>query len=177
MLRTVADISYELTYKKVKNINLRIRSDLTIAVSANKHVPFYIIDEFVLSKTDWIKAAQARISTKIKEEIPFEDKWTNEECLNLFSEISDRIYPIFKNTLKTKPVLKVRIMKSRWGVCHYSKNYILLNKKLMAKPYKAIEYVIMHEYVHFLHHNHQKSFHDTMKSLMPDYKERSKLLK
>ena len=47
-------IKYDLQYKKVKNINLRIKPGGTIHVSANKLVPQNIIDEFIISKADFI---------------------------------------------------------------------------------------------------------------------------
>ena len=47
-------IQYELTYKKVKNINLRIKPDGTVFVSASKRVAQNIIDDFMISKADFI---------------------------------------------------------------------------------------------------------------------------
>ena len=53
MIKTVflnfEKLEYELEYKKVKNINLRIRSDGSIYVSANKYVSQKRIEEFILS--------------------------------------------------------------------------------------------------------------------------------
>ena len=50
-------IKYDLEYKKVKNINLRIKSDCSVCVSANKRVPQKVIDEFIISKVDFILRA------------------------------------------------------------------------------------------------------------------------
>lgn len=55
-------ISYELTYKRVKNINLRIKSDCTISVSAGRSVPVAMIDNFVLSKGQFILDALKKYS-------------------------------------------------------------------------------------------------------------------
>lgn len=51
------EISYNLTIKKVKNINLRIKSDKTVNVSANTRVSQKVIDEFLISKADYILKA------------------------------------------------------------------------------------------------------------------------
>ncbi len=48
--RTAAQIEYWLSYKKIKKINLRIRKDLTVAVSLPKGVPLIISDDFVVVK-------------------------------------------------------------------------------------------------------------------------------
>ena len=57
-------ISYVLTRKRVRNLNLRIRRDGSVAVSAPALVSLAQIDTFVLSKAPMILAAQARISVQ-----------------------------------------------------------------------------------------------------------------
>ncbi len=47
-------IFYELQYKDVKNINLRIKSSKSIFVSANSSISQEVINEFLLSKTEYI---------------------------------------------------------------------------------------------------------------------------
>ena len=68
-------------------------------------------------------------------------------------------------------------MKSRWGSCNPGKRVITLNKRLLSYPPEALEYVVLHEYVHFLHPNHQKGFYELLGRLMPDYAQRRALLK
>ena len=53
---------YELTYKRVKNLNLRIRSDGSIAVSAPLGVPLDRIDAFVSAERELILRTRARIA-------------------------------------------------------------------------------------------------------------------
>ncbi len=61
-------ITFLLVRKKVKNVNLRIRSDSSIMVSANKNVPFEFIEQFVKSKAPWIlKKIECRESRLNKE--------------------------------------------------------------------------------------------------------------
>ena len=52
-------IEYELQWKDVKNINLRIKSDRTIFVSANTRISERIIEEFIESKSEYILKALA----------------------------------------------------------------------------------------------------------------------
>lgn len=173
MIRQVGDIDYTLTQKPVKNINLRVRRDGTVCVSANRRVPLTAVDAFVREKAAWIEAARRRAAER---EAP-ESALSEAACLALFEAVSDRIYPAFAAYLPHKPQIRVKKLKSCWGVCHYTKGYITLNSALAAKPPAAVEYVILHEYVHFLEHDHQKGFHAWMARLMPDYKERRKLLR
>lgn len=53
-------ICYVLTRKNVKNINLRVRPDGTVHLSANPHVPIEVIEQFLARKAPWIQSAQRR---------------------------------------------------------------------------------------------------------------------
>lgn len=174
--RRAGGIPYTLTYKKVRNINLRIGRDGSVLLSAPRHVPAAEIDRFVCSRGEWIAAAQQRMQQRLQkalEPVPFSDT----QCLEIFTQISDRFYPLFSSVIPEKPVIRVRLMKSRWGSCCPSKRTITLNKRLLCYPQEAAEYVVLHEYVHFLHPDHQKGFYQTLSRLMPDYARRRALLK
>ena len=165
--------SYQLTRKRnMKRIVLRVK-DGVVSVSAPPRVPKREIDKFVKSKQAWIEKELARPTPPKQELKHFDDA----DCLNKFNKIADDVYQLVEHKLPKKPELRVKNYKSRWGACFYKRGYIILNKQLYDKPIPAIEQVILHEYVHFLHPNHSKRFHKTMHELMPDYKERKKLLK
>jgi len=53
--------------------------------------------------------------------------------------------------------LALKNIKSRWGSCSM-KNNINLSIHLMRLPDHLINYVILHELVHTVHHNHSKLF-------------------
>lgn len=57
-------IEYEIERKDVKNINLRVKSDCTVAVSANNSVPKSVIDDFVYQNADRILRAIRKINRK-----------------------------------------------------------------------------------------------------------------
>ncbi len=100
----------------------------------------------------------------------------NEKCKEYFEEIVNETYPIFKKYDIISPNIKMRSMTSRWGSCIPSKNQITLNKKLIEVPRNSIEYVVLHEFSHFIHPNHSKKFYDFVTMLMPDWKERKRIL-
>ena len=54
------EVEYELIRKKVKNINLRIRSDMSITVSAATSVQIQVIERFLHSRADFICRALDR---------------------------------------------------------------------------------------------------------------------
>ena len=170
-------IEYTLTRKRVKNINMRIAPDGTVSVSAPRLCPVERISHFVSDKADWIEKARARYAEKALE-TAMPCRFTHDEAMQIFTEISDIYYPLFAGLLGfEKPVIKVRLMKTRWGSCIPSKRQITFNQRLAEKPRAAIEYVVLHEYAHFAQCNHSPAFWGVVAAYMPDYKQRERLLK
>ncbi len=171
------ELKYTLTKKRIKNINLRINKNGDVYVSAPLRCTVKEVESFLLSKSSWIEKTQAKMLYTQQSTIVIDKARTN-EAQALFEDISMQIFPLFSEVLnKELPKIKVRNMKSRWGVCHISKKYITLNLQLLSKPHKCIEYVVLHEYAHFVQPNHSKKFWDIVQIHMPDYKEWRKALK
>ena len=61
-------------------------------------------------------------------------------------------------------------VSSIWGSCS-RKNNLNFNRKLIMAPHQVVDYVVIHEVCHLVHHNHRKIFWDLVKSLEPNYKE------
>ena len=103
-------------------------------------------------------------------------KWISAKQVEVFLEICKEIYPLFQPYGVKYPLVKIRTMKSRWGSCQPQKGIITLNAKMIAAPREAIEYVVLHEFAHFIHPNHSKDFYGLVEKLMPDWKERREML-
>ena len=58
--RAAGGIAYTLTRRRVRNINLRVRADGSVAASASARVPAAYVDAFVAARADWVRAAQQR---------------------------------------------------------------------------------------------------------------------
>ena len=54
-------IEYELTIKRVKNINMRVHKDGSVHVSANAYVPDHRIDAFVIENMPFIERARFKL--------------------------------------------------------------------------------------------------------------------
>lgn len=65
--------------------------------------------------------------------------------------------------------LQIRDYKSRWACCTGDNN-LKFGYKLMMLPEQLVDYVIIHELCHTLHHNHSKSFWMLVKKFVPDLK-------
>jgi predicted metal-dependent hydrolase len=212
--------------KNVKNINLRIRSDCTVAVSANNAVPTSVIEEFLRKKTNYILTAIDTYRERAKYALTEHNymagesfrylgkelrlkliqgknsvtsdgvylyltvpdvqnagnkemqitRWYDQQCRVLFLELIDELYPVFRKYGVPSPALALRNMTSRWGSCQPKRRMITLNKILIEAPRNCIEYVVMHEFIHFLHPNHSKKFYDLLSALVPDWRERKNTL-
>ena len=103
-------------------------------------------------------------------------KYLDRQCKTVFGEIVDEMYPVFQKYGVAPPILRIRNMDTRWGSCLPGKGIITLNKRLLEAPRNCIEYVVMHEFCHFIHPNHSKHFYDFLSMLMPDWKERKRIL-
>ena len=123
-----------------------------------------------------------------KQQVTIEDKKIlaiNEEVFNKWLNIY--IYDIFFNHLihlhskfdKTVPYpdLKIRKMKTRWGVCNIKNKSITLNLDLFHYDIECLDYVIIHELSHFLVQNHSKDFWKVVEKFCPNYKEIRKKLR
>ena len=173
----LGSLTYTLTRKRVKNINLRVRRDGSVAVSAPLRCPQGRIDAFLQEKLPWICAAQAKAKAAEPQYL-VPCSISPQDALALFTQVSDEIFPLFADLLRgQRPILKVRNMKTRWGVCKVSARQITFALRLAEKPRAAIEYVVLHEYAHFAVPNHSAAFWAVVARYMPDYKLRKALLR
>jgi len=63
----------------------------------------------------------------------------------------------------------IKCMDKRWGSCT-PKGKIILNVELIKAPKGCIEYVILHELCHLVHHNHSAAFFELQTKEMTDWR-------
>ncbi len=64
----------------------------------------------------------------------------------------------------------IRKMKTKWGSCTPDLGTIRFNLELAKKPAECLEYVVVHELVHFLEPSHNKRFIAFMDFFMPKWR-------
>lgn len=166
---------YELTYKQVKNINLRIKKDGTVHVSANQFVPISVVEEFIVSKKDFILKA----INKFKHENSIEQTqyFNEEEIKQVILKICADVYPYFAKRGVGYPEIRFRKMVSCWGNCKVQKGILTFNTNLMYAPLDCVRYVVLHEFTHFLQSNHSKLFYNELEKVCPEWKKLRESLK
>lgn len=64
----------------------------------------------------------------------------------------------------------IKHMRTKWGACNTEEKRIWLNLELAKKPLICIEYIIVHELVHFLERHHNDKFVKYMDLFMPKWR-------
>jgi len=102
--------------------------------------------------------------------------WWRKKAFEVYEESVRKLYPIIKKHDINKPVLLIKKMKTLWGSSRPHKGTITINMYLLKAKRPCIEYVILHEIIHFLISHHNQKFYDLLTLYMPDWKERKKNL-
>ncbi|MED1489729.1 SprT family zinc-dependent metalloprotease [Bacillus smithii] len=220
-------IDFVVKRKKVKNVNLNIKPDMTIEVTANDRVPLDFICDFVKTKGAWIlknvktfkdvqpyrqsereyvsgetfkylgKQYRLRVMQEEEEKVKYFrgfiylyvkdtenvnrkakliDEWYREKAQKTFHESLAKMFPLVQKYGVDKPNIDLRSMKARWGSALTEKNTILLNTDLIKAPKYCIDYVVLHELIHFKYNDHSDNFYKMLYSLMPDWEKRKAIL-
>ena len=221
-------VKYDLVRKKVKNINLRIKPDGKMTLSASPRVSQKVLEDFLRSKADFILKALAKYEAMAKNapksssyadgdtvrvlgcdvclrviagdkntaecdgenltltvKDPTDtalkkkavDAWLEQTCRDTVKSVCDRVYPTFQRLGVKYPEIKFRRMKTMWGNCRAASGILTFNYALVHVPISCIEYVVMHEFTHFLEANHSKRFYAHLSAFMPDHEKRRQTLK
>ena len=85
-----------------------------------------------------------------------------------FYTIAQPLIEKFKKYKVEPSSIVLREMPKRWGSCT-PKGKIILNPELIKAPKGCIEYVIIHELCHLIHHDHTQKFIDLQTKEMRDW--------
>lgn len=221
-------IDFSIKRKKVKNVNLHVKPDMTIEVTASERVPIEFIMDFVKSKGSWIlknvgnfkdvqplrqsereyvsgetfkylgKQYRLRVqkttdvdkvkyfrgfiylyvkdTDNVDRKAKLMEEWYRKRANIIFNESLEKMYSLIQKYGVEKPNIDVRLMKARWGSALIDNNTILLNSELIKAPKYCIDYVVLHELIHFKYNNHSEKFYQMLYSLMPDWEKRKNIL-
>lgn len=95
-------------------------------------------------------------------------QWYKEKAKEKFAEIAEPLIQRFKKYRVEPSGIYIQQMKQRWGSCT-PKGKIILNAELVKAPKGCIEYVIIHELCHLIHHDHSQKFLNLQTKEMPDW--------
>ena len=197
----------EVVFKNNKNTYIKVKEDLTIYVTTNIFTPKWEIKKLLDKEKPFLRKVLKKVKTRQEKDldfyylgckydiikVPFNnveidddkiyvkdektlEKWLKKQMLELFETRLEHCFNLFEENIPF-PKLKIRKMKTRWGVCNRRDLSVTLNAKLIRYDTFIIDYVIIHELSHLVHFDHSKSFWKTVEKYMPDYKKAVKVLK
>ena len=190
--------------KKIKNIYFRIKEDLKLYIScgylcSDKYIEKLLNDNknsiirmynnmlnkvsikndiyYLGSKMNYIYSDKVYIDglNIYGSSIEVINDYLEKNCLDIFKNRLDRLMIQFEDLPKFR--LRIRHMKTRWGVCNRSSMTVTLNTELIHKDVSLIDYVIVHELCHFKYMDHSKNFWMEVEKYYPYYKLARKRLK
>ena len=171
-------VEYTLIRSSRRTLGLEITADLRIVVRAPKRCSQRQITDFVARHEDWIRdhlaiqqrraaAAAARAVT------PEQEAELRRRAAEYIPARVARYAPVV-GVVPTG--VKITSAQKRFGSCN-GKNSLCFSWRLMQYPPEAIDYVVVHELCHILHHDHSAAFWSAVARVMPDYKQRQALLR
>ena len=87
------------------------------------------------------------------------------------ARVPDRLTYWSKNLGLYPKEWRVKKMTSRWGTCNPRDRRIWLSLYLAQRPGRALDYVLVHELVHFLEDHHNGAFYAYLNRFFPEWRE------
>ena len=167
---------YRLIRSDRRTLSVEVDSSGAVLVRAPRLMPKWCIEAFVRERKAWIEAAKAR-QQKRQAKLPV----IREEDKPLYVKMAKAILPgkieNYAKRMGVQPTgLTITSAKTRFGSCS-GRDRLSFSWRLMAYPEAAIDYVVVHELAHIRFKDHSRSFYGFIESVMPDYRDRIKLLK
>ena len=168
-------MEYKVVYSSRKTISLCVK-DGSLVVKAPYATKKARIESIVLSHKAWIDKHIEKQREKSKKYGEL-----TEERITQLRSLAKQILPIkvayYANIMGLKyGRIMITGAKTRFGSCS-SKGNLAFSYLLMLYPEEAIDYVVVHELSHLIEMNHSPRFYKIVENILPDYKDRVKLLK
>ena len=191
-----ASIPVAVTRKRVKNLNLRVRSDGTVSLSIPMGASMTAAQDFLNRRRTWIAAHLERMRARTQQRQEDADAaagtiplWGELVDANALSSADDlyrrelvRRLPLVVGCVEARMGVhalswQLRRMTSRWGSCTPTRRSIRINTMLAAYPPACLEYVVTHELCHLIEPSHDARFHALLDRFCPCNRDIAAMLK
>lgn len=169
-------MTYEIVRSRRRTVALEVTREGRVLVRAPLRMPQGEIERFVASHAAWLEKAQAKVAARQAAHPPLTEQETAALRQRAKKLLPDRVAHYAAIMGVTPTSVKITSARTRFGSCS-GKNGICFSLYLMQYPEEAIDYVVVHELAHIRHHDHSPAFYAEVAKVLPDYKERMKLLK
>ena len=169
-------MTYEIVRSRRRTVALEVTREGRVLVRAPLRMPQGEIERFVASHAAWLEKAQAKVAARQAAHPPLTEQETAALRQRAREVLPGRVAHYAAIMGVTPTSVKITSARTRFGSCS-GKNGICFSLYLMQYPEAAIDYVVVHELAHIRHHDHSPAFYAEVAKVLPDHKERMKLLK
>ena len=169
-------MTYEIVRSRRRTVALEVTREGRVLVRAPLRMPQGEIERFVASHAAWLEKAQAKVAARQAAHPPLTEQETAALRQRAKEVLPGKVAHYAAIMGVTPTSVKITSARTRFGSCS-GKNGICFSLYLMQYPEEAIDYVVVHELAHIRHHDHSPAFYAEVAKVLPDYKERMKLLK
>ena len=167
-------INYELIRSSRRTVSLEVTKECTVRVRAPLRMPKGEIDAFVAAHQTWVERQLAK-----RRAMPVRPEPTAEEIAALKERTRRLVEPAvvrYAAEMKLRPSgIRITTARTRYGSCSGT-NGLCFSCFLGECPVEAVELVVVHELCHIVHKNHGEQFYALLEAVLPDWRERKKLL-
>jgi predicted metal-dependent hydrolase len=159
------------TNKRARNIRLTIQAGGNCIVTVPRYVPQFIINRFLISKSDWI-LNKIKYFSKFKPVV----RKSKREKHDDYIKYKEKALEIVKERLEYFNTfyeykwnrISIKNQKTRWGSCS-KKGNLNFNYKIAVLSSPAADYIIVHELCHLKEMNHSRNFWNLVARTIPNY--------
>ncbi len=174
-------IPVEVERKRVRRLNLHVRSDGTAHLSIPLHSSLETAQRFLDDHEDWLRKRIAHREKRgaepedgliplwgrlvdLPEGTAADEFWRRE----LAERLPDVISRMEGAVGAHASAWQLRAMSTRWGSCTPKTGRVRINVRLAAYPPTCLEYVVAHELTHLLEPSHNARFHELLARAYPN---------
>lgn len=167
---------YTLIRSARRTISLQLKADGTLVVRAPRRMPQKDIDAFVERHRLWITQKREQLEEIQKDKKLITEQERREGIQAAKVCIPQRAAYYAAQMGVSYGRITIREQKTRWGSCS-SRGNLNFNWKLVLMPPEVLDYVVVHELAHRREMNHSERFWSIVGEVLPDYRERRKMLR
>ena len=155
-----------------RTLSLAFSPEGEILIRMPQHMPAAQAHAFFTAHLGWIDVHQRRI----RERNSFLGQESEAALIARAKEILPGRVQHYARQMGLAPAgIRITRARRRYGSCSAA-GRICFSCYLMRYPERAVDYVVVHELAHLVHLNHSAAFYALVGQILPDYKERIKLL-
>lgn len=169
-------MDYELIRSNRRTLALEITREGRVVLRAPYRATQAQIDAFFTGRRQWLEESLAKVQAHraaYPEPDAIQAARLKAQALAILPE---RVAYYGRRMGLNPTAITITGAKTRFGSCS-SQGHIAFSWRLMQYPPEAVDYVVVHELAHLVHHNHSGAFYSLVASVLPDHAQRAALLR